>query len=502
MLTEADRKILPLALRGNGHFHVASRWYLRGFDPLNYQYAFHQIEVPNVTWVAGIASGKTIGVASSYTIDCITIPHFKALNTSVTAKQANLVFDMVMGWIEGNPRMEHLIEKISLRPFPIIYYKNYSRHEFRTAGIDARFIRGSEYDRIAFDEAGLDPWGEAVKVLRGRLRGKRVDGADRMARLDVITSPTDAMWLRERFFRGRPEHHEADLELYRSMRTETYDNTRLKPIQIKAMEADYPPEMIDVELRGFFPDYGYSMFPTSHMDVCTRQELYDAAYIALHPEDENAKPLPGYKIEEDPRHGITRFELPWRPGRIYVEGGDPGTDNPPKRNSPVVMVFDVTEKPYTLVYFDWIAGMGSYKPFLNSYKYAIEKYQPILKGVDATGPQKALDELGFESHGIQVDNLNFSSNKDAMLNALRMAITGHYLYFPPIKGLRRQMGEYTRERDKKLAQDIVMTLAEIAYLARFVPSGGGNQQAKKDNYRQQKKRTSPARGRNHRRRRR
>jgi hypothetical protein len=148
--------------------------------------------VMNTSFVAGIATGKTNVVAACYLIDCISIPYFRALNTSITARRAELAFDMVMAWVEGNERLEHLIEKISLRPFPIIIFKNISEYEFRTAGTDARYIRGSEYDRIIYDEAGLDYNDISVKVLRGRLRGMRPSKEARMARMDVTTSPTDA----------------------------------------------------------------------------------------------------------------------------------------------------------------------------------------------------------------------------------------------------------------------------------------------------------------------
>ena len=171
VLSDADRQLLPLALRQNKGFHLATEWYLRGWKPLWYQYAFHQTLTPNVTMLAGIASGKTTVVAASYFMDCLTIPYFRALNTSVTSRQAELPFEMIMGWIEGNDRVENMIDNISLRPYPLIKFKNYSEYIFRTAGKDARFIRGHEYDRINYDEAGLDFFGEATKVLRGRLRG-------------------------------------------------------------------------------------------------------------------------------------------------------------------------------------------------------------------------------------------------------------------------------------------------------------------------------------------
>ncbi|MCB2146585.1 MAG: hypothetical protein KQI81_08930 [Deltaproteobacteria bacterium] len=488
ILTEADQRLLPLALRENGGFHLAAEWYLRGWSPLWYQFYFHQAPQPNVVFVAGIASGKTTSVAASNIIDCLTIPYFRALNTSVTAKQAELPFEMAMGWIEGNPRLEHLIDDISLRPFPLIKFKNFSEYLFRTAGKDARFIRGQEFDRINFDECGLEPYGETVKVLRGRLRGNRVDGMPRMNRMDNTSSPTGVQWFRERFERGWHENPNANLEDYLSMRISTYMNTRLSKKTIELMEAEYSDEMIDVELRGMFPEYGMSMFPRSHVTACFDIGLNDAAEMALRPE--SGKPLPGYVVEEHPRHGITKFELPWEAGHQYILGGDPGTDGPPKRNAGVIFALDATTYPRKVVYFDWVDGRGSYNPFLTSYKYAIRKYHPIYKGMDTTGTQKAIDELAFENHGISIDSINFNRDKDAALNTLQMMISNHELTMPMIRGLERQILSYSREaeRDHKLAQDIVMALAITALLSRYVP----------DEYRDNRKMSSEAGPRNRR----
>nr|MBN1228874.1 terminase family protein [Anaerolineae bacterium] len=470
ILTEADQTLLPLALRENKGCVTASEWYF-GQTPMPLQYAFHQILVPNVTYLAGIAAGKTTAVAQSYTLDCISIPHFKALNTSVTSTQAELVFEMINGWIETNDHLAHLVEDISLRPYPVILFKNYSEYHFRTAGKDARFIRGQEYDRINYDEAGLDYAGVSLQTLRGRLRGKRPDGNTRMARMDVTTSPTDAPWLEQRFNRGVKDHPTAALEMYRSIRATIYDNTHLTPQQVALMEADYTDEMIDVELRGLFPKYGLTMFPREHIDACTDMELNDLMTEAIRPE--TGKPQSGYRYIEHPRYGITHFELPAEKQGRYILAGDPGMGDPPKRNAPVVLVARIDREPWDIVYFDWVYGRGSYKPFLNSFKYAIEKYQPVLRGLDATGTQRAIEELAFESEGIVVEGLNFQRDKDAMINALSLCITGHRFRWPVIRGLINQMRTYKREEDKKLAQDIVMTLAEIAFLARWLPEEMG-----------------------------
>lgn len=468
ILTAADEKLLPLARRENKGFHLATEWYFRGMIPLPYQYAWHMATQMNTTVLAGIAAGKTFSEAASICIDCLSIPYFRALCTSVTAKQAELPFDMFMSWYEGNERLEHLIEDIKLRPWPIVKFSNYSEWEFRTCGLDARFIRGSEYDRIGYDEAGLDNVGGSVKVLRGRLRGIRPNGQKRLARLDVLTSPTSALWLEDRFYKGVKGHAKEELEFYISMRARTRDNTNLTEKQILLMEAEYTDEMIDVEMNAQFPDYGMSMFPKSHIDACTSQAMYDHAYMSINPESGSAKK--GFIIEEHPRHGITKFEMPYSHG-IHVMAGDPGIDDPPRRNSGVVMVVDISKKPSPVVYFDWVAGHGSYMPFLDSYKYAIQKYKPAIKLLDTTGPQKMLQELAFEQYGIDTDRMNFSHDKDGALNSLSLAVTNHDLFWPPAKGLLRQMSTYTRENDKKAGfpQDITMTLAMLAFGMRYAP---------------------------------
>lgn len=469
ILTDADEQILPMALRRNKGYALATKWYM-GWEPMANQYAFHMLQSPNVTELGGIASGKTFGVAASYLIDCLSIPYFGGLNTSVTSTQAELVFEAVNTWIEGNPRLERLVDDISLRPFPTITFKNFSYWHFRTMGKDARFIRGSEYDRINVDEAGLDYDGIAIKTLRGRLRGKRPDGTQRMARLDVVGSPTDAPWLRDRFYRGVKDHPTSDLEHYRSMRITIYENIHLTKDQVSLMEADYTDEMIDVELRALFPSFGETTFPRSGIDACTSADLNDEMSQAIRPESGPARK--GYRLIEHPRHGIVTWEMPFDPGGTYVQFGDPGTGGPPKRNAGVVMVARVDRRPWDIVYFDWVFGQGSYMPFLRSYKYALDKYLPAMRGIDATGTQKAMEELAFEQEGINVEGVNFARDKDAAINALSIAITNHQFRWSPIKGLLFQIRHYRREDDKtsgKQPQDIVMTLAGLAHLIRWTP---------------------------------
>jgi hypothetical protein len=368
-----------------------------------------------------------------------------------------------MSWYEGNWKLEHLIEDVKLRPWPIVKFKNYSVYEFRTSGTNARFIRGTEFDRIVFDECGLDYNGEIAKVLRSRLRGVRPDGTQRLARMDCITSPTDAPWLRERFERGLEDHETRDLDHYKSMRIRSRQNTRLSDEHFDLMEAEFSDDELAVEMNAEFPDYGLSFFPKSHINACTSLDLLSTGQDAVQ------EGKPHWTIEEHYRHGITKWEMPYDPDGYYVMAGDPGKDDPPRRNAGCVGVLNIAKEPAELVYFHWTSGRGSINPFMNSYYYAIKKYNPIVKMVDNTGPQSGTQEIGFTNVGIETDGINFTQKKHQALNHLSFNITNHEIVWPIIKGLNKQMSSYTLENDKKdrFPQDIVMMMGMLALGLRY-----------------------------------
>ena len=169
------------------------------------------------------------------------------------------------------------------------------------------------------------------------------------------------------------------------------------------------------------------------------------------------------------------MEFPIDPRGVYIVAGDPGVDGPPKRNCRRCDGGRCHGAPQKqLVYFHWVPGNGSYHPFMQSYKYAVQKYRPVMRGIDATGPQKALDELGFQDFGLVLDNLNFGALKDAMLNAFLWIL----LLTPgDCRGSRDSSSSSpptavrTTRPPKLIPQDLIMTLAQISWLARSVPAG-------------------------------
>ena len=455
-----------------GGIDLLCKWFL-DLSTLKHQFVFHHSPQPNITMLAGLGAGKTLAAALSLFSNAFLIPHFKGLNTSITSGQAELAFNMLEPRIKDNRKVEPYITDILQRPYPTIKFKNGSELVFRTAGYQARNIRGYEYDCVNFDEGGYERSSYTFQVLRGRLRGVRPDGTSRMNRLSITTTPTDMPWLVDRWNLGHPTDGERfEPRRYCSLRCTTYDNTFLTLEQIEEIVADYTDSMIEQEIMAQFPDYGDTEFSRSSIEQCEAVLMNDEMEMATRNVDGDPhwRPKKGWEVREHPRHGIVYWHIAPDPGRRYIMAGDPGSSSPPKRNAGVVMVCDVTTKPYELVFLHWVDGRGSILPFLRSYKYAMDVYQPVFCGLDATGPQKGMEELAFEDQGIHVDRINFQKDKDQMVNSLKYALTKSLFRFPFIKGLHEQLRRYRREEDKKMAQDTVATFMQIAHLTRFLPS--------------------------------
>ncbi len=469
ILTRADKEILPKL--HEGRLDLVMKWYL-GIEPLPWQYAWYYAPQPNLVAVNGLATGKTTAVAADGLLNCMSTPYYRFLNTSITAKQAELAFEMVQLWIDSNDKVSRHIRDLVLRPFPIITFHNFSEMHFRTCGVDARFIRGFEYDACNIDEGGFLFTDTVAKVLRGRMRGTRASGRPRRARLSITTTPTEAFWLYEMFHKGWKESDNHIPEHFHSWRIATRENVYLTENQIRQMELAYTDLEIQIEMEGKFPDFGLTDFPSRHLSVIHNngQALYDRVYMALYPE--SGSPRKGFALEEHPRHGVTKFEMPYDHEALYVLAGDPGVGSVPKRDAGVVGVLRIDISPAELVYFHWIDGHGAYDNFLQSYDYAHKKYRPRLGMMDTTGQGKAVGNLAHERYGIDVDPIHFGSKKDDILNALSLDVSNHTIVWPPIKGIIRQMAQYKREQDKpsnKLAQDIVMMLAMLSHGKVFSP---------------------------------
>jgi hypothetical protein len=395
-------------------------------------------------------SGKTSMVAFSAATWAALTPYFKFMNVAPTFWQAKLMYQAIIERADGN-RYQRFIKRAVRRPYPTIELYNNSKLEFMSAADEIEKLRGWEGDWMNGDEFGFIDSPSTVQIMRTRLRGERPTNRPRLGRLSVITTATDVPWLWERYDKAKK-----DPETYLSMTITTSMNESLTKRDVRLMREALPPELRAIEMQGARPMGTCEEFARAVIEQCEDRSLNRLCHQGI------KEGKAGFAYEERSLAGCHQLMMPPDRGRDYLVVGDPGQGEPPRRNAGVVLVLDITgfpEHPATLRMFDWVYGGGSYIPFLSSFKTAMNLYQPVGAAFDATGSQKAMDELAFSDvgEGILVEGMNLTGKKQAYHNAIKLIMQRGLLKYPYIRGLRRQLAQYAFP-DKKLTQDIVSAL--------------------------------------------
>lgn len=457
----------------------------------------HQIRAAHapqtsILTLGGRGSGKTFGYVFIYLWMMTLMPDLRVLWTSYTSDQASIAFyDVLMPYVLASDRFEKFLpngeRSLKKKPYPEIHIQipgtRLPESVMSFKPVDASGSgdtkRGFTLDCIHIDEGGLIWDSKVISTLRPSMRGRRnVEGSPpRLGRMSVSTTPTAAGWLRDWWDRANDQEHiEYSPDKFLAMRVRSSENTSLTAEQVESFSQDMTAEEKQVEIDAEFPEFTGNEFSPTVVDLCED--------IMLNREMDDAKESasPGYEHIIQSKVGTTIFQMPSVKGRKYLLSGDPGTGDPPYRNAACIMCFDITEKPYTLVYFHWVSGGGDYRPFFRNYEWAYHYYEPQFSVFDATGTQRAMDQLYFEDRGLLIEGMSITNEKPAMINATKILLQRGLLRFPYIKGLRLQLLQYKQENDKKLAQDLVMTLVMAGWKMRIlhyrdiedIETGGGD----------------------------
>jgi hypothetical protein len=443
-----------------------------------WQKSVHHAVQTDIIVIGGFGTGKTLGVGMSAAVWAATTPNFKFLNVCQKAWQAKQMYDSILLLARGTP-FEKLVVEQPRRPFPKIVIRFIidgvvveSSLEFMSADKNATGILSWEGDWINVDEAGLlDNLEEIVTALGSRLRGT-VRGRERLGRLSMTSNSWDNHYMWSYF-----DQATADPAEYLSLVVSTRDNKNVTPRQLEKMLKRIPEDERQRFIDGTRPEGRGNFFAKDRVYACED-------YIAeLEIETRIKQNTAGYGLEKLRGLGVAYFETQKRKNELYVLMGDPGIDSAPKRNSPVLMVWGVPaefpKKPARLAAFWWGNGHGHITPFVDWLLRFKRTYNPISSGVDATGPQKNMAELiniqylGQEDDidyysDLKILPMDFSGSKKAWyLQALRLFIEAEKLSWPKFAvGIRSQLTNYDVVRDKKIAQDIVATMAMSAFAIR------------------------------------
>ena len=435
----------------------------------------------------GFGSGKTLGIGMGGWFWGMETNDFKFLNAAQTLWQSNLMFEKLMDWSK-NTRAADLMTFYKA-PYPkiIIRYKignelHESTMEFMSVDKNANAILGWEGDWLNIDEAAqIEDLEGTITNVGSRLRGT-IQGRERLGRFSMTSNPWEN-WYFWYYF----DMAASDPENYLSIVVSSRDNLNVTPNQLRRMLARIPEDQRERFIDGTRPEGRGHYFSKESVSACESQILNQ---ITL----ENINQA-GYAVRKVQGAGIVSWQLPPRKGHIYMLFGDPGIDDAPKRNAPVLMMWEIPDnfpsRCAQLANFWWGFGHSSIHPFVDKMFDLMDLYSPIATGIDSTGPQKNTAQLinehlfrkrferaqeaedseyryGYVSpmgivRGIQ--GMDFSGGqKVTYLISLRLLLEGTHLQWPQfIGGIRAQLTNYEYEEDKKIAQDIVACMSMSAF---------------------------------------
>jgi len=441
----------------------------RGYVCLPWQLDFYRHPEKSKVIIGLSGTGKTLGMGMLAMYMCATIPHFRFLNLAPNQYQSNLMEREIKQRIEESDFRQKFLKPgkagIRYRPYVEYRFNNGSVAEFMNVALNADNVQSWSGDYINLDEAGLlekldgDGKTELENIMIGlasRLRGERPDGRPRMSVMSIISMayPNDTLW--EYYERGQDP-----LLKGRSWSKKIFhsDNPYLTPEYLQYLRDHTPPGLEGMWLRGEPPPRTGREFSDQMMNntfVDKGLEVMKAT-------------IPDIQVEEA-ECGVVTFIKPREPGHLYVIAGDPGISDPPARNSPVIVVFDVTNFPKRkaeLAAFWWGFPRGRYSVFIEMFGKLASDFAipPEYRGYDSTGTQKLLAELSNISGDMQVIPMDFTGGrKFAYLSAMKL-LMGKGLWSIPgdIWGIKTQIKNYQLP-DTKMPQDIVSALAMVAFL--------------------------------------
>jgi len=114
---------------------------------------------------------------------------YHIVTASITQDQAGIIFGTVVRIFNSTCRIEGLVKKHTVTPYPRLELGNGAVIEGRSTQRRGEYLLGHDYDFFVFDEVAFEPEAEYVvnEVIKMRL-------ADRMGKLDLVSTPNGRNW--------------------------------------------------------------------------------------------------------------------------------------------------------------------------------------------------------------------------------------------------------------------------------------------------------------------
>lgn len=422
--------------------------------------------------IGGMGSSKTWAGGLSFLVHAATLPGYRGFVLAPNSTQAEEVYRQMLLMFEGTLFQERfVIDKPIMRPNPRIKigndYVGENTIEFYPIQDNVAKLLTLTGDEAMIDQSEqLDNLDEVIRVIGTRFRGRiGRTGRSRLGKITLIANSADNQQLWDLYDMSQTEEHKLSHSGYI---VSSYDNPYITEENLKKFEmfVGNDPEAIRVHMKGERPLGNGREFSA---DVLNRNRSLELDAIMKTGIDNG---WPGYHRLYADKLGYYEWMLPYQPDRKYMQMSDPGTANPPHRNSPPIMVWDITEfprKPATLVAFVWVMGNGDIRNWATRYAELVARYHTHGQcGFDATGPQASYDTWMYILEDLLVEKMTLTGNSKAMmLNSAKMLFSKGLFSIPAeLSSIFGQLSRYDLLEDKdssKMRQDIVMTVIMSAW---------------------------------------
>ena len=424
-----------------------------------------------IVMLGGPGCGKStfLAVALGWLL-CAFNPGFINLTAAPTAKQNDAIKTEYDKWIRDTRGWEIFMAANPKEERPLFKYKfrNGAEHRiFTTAALSggakaAKRNLSLEGDVVAYDEAGIDEaFHESLRVLGGRTRGLRPDNTFR-----GLIYPNGEIYS-PMFIISNPHQDNLEFDEFINIIAER-PTFSLSEIDIKDNKVLTDNQVNAVTQRMIASYLIMGGTEEDAMDALAGRQNYGDGEVFSGKAIKNVV-LPTYRIEEHIRSHLVgplrtdsnfTFLLPRQKERIYLITCDPGTLGAPKRNSPVIMLWDITNpRQPMLVGLYWGSPLSGSSLYLATLAYWIKQYNAYAY-VDTTGPQavllRAADLTEVESWIVPVD---MSGHYKATAQwVMQMAADRSAFVLPDVPQpytFQRYLRRY-RWKDDGIAQDLII----------------------------------------------
>ncbi len=181
---------------------------------------------------------------------------YHIVTASITQDQSRIIFDTVVRILNSTCRIEGLVKKMTVTPYPRIVLGNGSIIEARSTQRRGLYLLGFDYDYFIFDEVAFEEEAEFVvnEVIKMRL-------ADRMGILDLVSTPNGRNW----FYRKMKSLKDRPKKAY----VQSGDSRENKFIskEYLQMQIEYlSDKRVAQNIMGMFVDSGGEIIPGRYVD--------------------------------------------------------------------------------------------------------------------------------------------------------------------------------------------------------------------------------------------